>query len=139
MAHLDKAMRQVGEILVEQGTITPLQLDEALQRQRLSGDLLGRILVSLGHADENDIIIALGMQQGMEPIDISKTAISQQDIIQLITAVMWRVFIACDAGSYTGRRAYRGHGGPAEYPDPGRPAPDYRHGCSAAPSAIRRM
>lgn len=84
-------MRQLGEILVEQGTITPLQLDEALQRQRLSGDLLGRILVSLGHAEENDIILALGIQQGMEPIDISKMNIPK-DIIQLVSADVARFY-----------------------------------------------
>ena len=91
MAPPVKAMRQVGEILVEQGRITPLQLDEALQRQRLSGDLLGRILVSLGHADENDIILALGMQQGMEPIDISGMNI-QQDVINLVTSDVARFY-----------------------------------------------
>jgi len=91
MAPPVKTMRQLGEILVEQGTITPLQLDEALQRQRLSGDLLGRILVSLGHAEENDIILALGIQQGMEPIDISKMNIPK-DIIQLISADVARFY-----------------------------------------------
>jgi len=84
-------MRQIGEILVEQGIITPLQLDEALQRQRLSGELLGRILVELGHAEENDIILALGMQQGMEPIDISNMNIPQ-DIIKLITSDVARFY-----------------------------------------------
>ncbi len=91
MAPPVKTMRQVGEILVEQGRITPLQLDEALQRQRLTGDLLGRILVSLGHAEENDIIVALGMQQGMEPIDIKGMNI-QQDIINLVTSDVARFY-----------------------------------------------
>lgn len=50
-AVLQKA-RPLGEILIDQGTISPLHLDEALQRQRLTGDLIGRILVSLGHATE---------------------------------------------------------------------------------------
>ena len=35
--------RTLGDILIEQGVITPLELDEALQRQRLTGDMLGRI------------------------------------------------------------------------------------------------
>lgn len=91
MAPPVKMMRQVGEILVEQGRITPLQLDEALQRQRLTGDLLGRILVGLGHADENDIILALGMQQGMEPIDIKGMNI-QQDVINLVTSDVARFY-----------------------------------------------
>jgi len=84
-------MRQLGEILVEQGVITPLQLDEALQRQRLTGDLLGRILVALGHAEEQDIILALGMQQGMEPVDIAGQNVPQ-DIINLISADVARFY-----------------------------------------------
>ncbi|MCK5861950.1 MAG: Flp pilus assembly complex ATPase component TadA [Candidatus Hydrogenedentes bacterium] len=91
MASPVKTVRQIGEILVEQGTITPLQLDEALQRQRLTGDLLGRILVALGHAEEHDIILALGMQQGMEPIDITGINV-QQDIIKLISSDVARFY-----------------------------------------------
>lgn len=91
MASPEKTMRPLGEILVEQGTITPLQLDEALQRQRLTGDLLGRILVALGHAEESDIILALGMQQGMEPIDISGMNI-QQDVINLVSSDVARFY-----------------------------------------------
>ena len=86
-----KMMRQLGEILVEQGTITPLQLDEALQRQRLTGELLGRTLVELDHAQENDIILALGMQQGMEPIDISGMNIPQ-DVLKMLTSDVARFY-----------------------------------------------
>ena len=56
MAVAMRTNRQIGDILVDQGLITPIQLDEALQRQRLTGDMLGRILVSLGHCKEQDII-----------------------------------------------------------------------------------
>ncbi len=75
--------RQLGDILIEQGTITPLQLDEALQRQRLTGDMLGRVLVTIGYCEEQDIIEALGLQSGMERIDLTKVKISE-DIIRLI-------------------------------------------------------
>lgn len=44
--------RQLGDILVEQGVITPLELDEALQRQRLTGDMMGRVLVNMGLCQE---------------------------------------------------------------------------------------
>ena len=42
--------RALGDILVDQGVISPLELDEALQRQRLTGDMLGRVLVNIGNA-----------------------------------------------------------------------------------------
>ena len=72
--------RQLGDLLVEQGVISPLQLDEALQRQRLTGDMLGRILVTMGHCNEEDIIEALGVQSGMERVDITKMKIPENVI-----------------------------------------------------------
>lgn len=77
--------RQLGDILVEQGVITPLQLDEALQRQRLTGDMLGRLLVRMAYCEEQDIIEALAVQSGMERIDVSKLKI-HQDIIRKVPA-----------------------------------------------------
>ncbi len=69
--------RQLGDLLVEQGIITPLQLDEALQRQRLTGEMVGRLLVSMGHCSEQDIIETLGAQQGMERVDLTKLKIPE--------------------------------------------------------------
>ena len=89
MAHLLKRKRQ--RVKSWWNTVTPSAVGWALQRWRLSGDLLGRILVSLGHAEENDIILALGIQQGMEPIDISKMNIPK-DIIQLVSADVARFY-----------------------------------------------
>ncbi len=91
MADSTKTMRALGAVLVEQGVITPLQLDEALQRQRLTGDLIGRTLVALGYADEQDIIVALGLQQGMELIDITSLDIPQ-DVVNTITSDVARFY-----------------------------------------------
>ncbi len=77
--------KQLGDILVEQGVISPLQLDEALQRQLLTGDMLGRVLVTMGLCEEQDIIESLGVQSGMERIDLSKLKIPE-DTIRSLTA-----------------------------------------------------
>ncbi|HNR29258.1 MAG TPA: ATPase, T2SS/T4P/T4SS family [Candidatus Hydrogenedentes bacterium] len=77
--------RQLGDILVEQGVISPLQLDEALQRQRLTGDMLGRLLVRMGYCEEQDVVEALAVQNGMERVDISKLKINQ-DVIRKVPA-----------------------------------------------------
>ena len=69
--------RSLGDILIEQGVISPLQLDEALQRQRLTGDMLGRVLVNMGYCQEQDIIEALGVQSGMERVDLTKVKINE--------------------------------------------------------------
>lgn len=75
--------RQIGDILVEQGVLSPLQLDEALQRQRLTGDMLGRVLVSMGYCEEQHIIEALGVQSGMERVDLTKIKIPEEVVRKL--------------------------------------------------------
>jgi hypothetical protein len=66
MATVEKKQRRsLGDILVEQGVITPLELDEALQRQRLTGDFLGRVLVKLELCQEQDV---LGQKRAQDPI-----------------------------------------------------------------------
>ncbi len=76
--------RQLGEILIEQGAITPLDLEEALQRQRLSGDMLGRVLLKMGLCEEQAIIEALGVQAGMERVELGKMSV-KDEILRKIT------------------------------------------------------
>ena len=42
------AKRRLGDIIVERGLITAVQLDQALEVQRESGGKLGEVLVELG-------------------------------------------------------------------------------------------
>ena len=77
--------RQIGDILIEQGVVTPLALDEALQRQRLTGELLGRVLVSMGFCEEQDVVEALGVQAGMERVELTKIKI-KEEVLQRVTA-----------------------------------------------------
>ncbi len=83
--------RKLGDVLVEQGVISPLQLDEALQRQRLTGDMLGRVLVAMGHCEEQDIIEALGVQSGLERVDLSKMKIDEE-ILREVSADVARFY-----------------------------------------------
>jgi type IV pilus assembly protein PilB len=76
--------RNLGEILLENGVITAAQLDEALEKQRSTREFLGRTLVSLGYATEQDIVNALGIQQGMEQISLSQVAINSE-VLNLVT------------------------------------------------------
>lgn len=72
--------RRLGDILVDHGAITPLDLDEALQRQRLTGEMLGRVLVQMGLCDEQAVVEALGVQSGMERIDLTKMQIRDETL-----------------------------------------------------------
>lgn len=78
MATLTGGKRSIGDILVEQGVVTPLELDEALQRQRLTGDFLGRVLVKMELCEEQDILEALGVQQGMERVELPRLKIKEE-------------------------------------------------------------
>ena len=75
--------KQLGDILIEQGVITPLELDEALQRHRLTGEMMGRVLVSMGLCEEQDIVDALGVQAGMERVDLTKLKV-KEDILRRV-------------------------------------------------------
>ncbi len=75
--------RQLGDILLDNGVITPIELDEALQRQRVTGEMLGRVLVTMGLCEEQDIVEALGQQAGMERIDIGRLSVSEETLRML--------------------------------------------------------
>jgi type IV pilus assembly protein PilB len=77
--------RQLGDVLVEHGIITPLELDEALQRQRLTGEMLGRVLFKMNLCDEQDIIEALGVQAGLERVDVTRLQVND-DVLRKIPA-----------------------------------------------------
>lgn len=75
--------RKLGDILVEASVITPLELDEGMQRQRLTGDFLGRVLVKMELCLEQDILEALGVQQGMERVNVAALKIND-DVLRMI-------------------------------------------------------
>lgn len=75
--------RKLGDILVEVDVITPLELDEGMQRQRLTGDFLGRVLVRMELCTEQDILEALGVQQGMERINVANLKIEEEVLRKL--------------------------------------------------------
>lgn len=55
--------KRIGEILIENGSITQEQLKRALELQKeLPGKLLGKILVETGSVTEEEIVIALATQ-----------------------------------------------------------------------------
>jgi len=77
--------RNLGEILLENGVITAAQLEEALEKQRVTHEFLGRTLVSLGYASEQDVVNALGIQQGMEQVKLSQMSIDS-GVLNMVTS-----------------------------------------------------
>jgi len=75
--------KQLGELLIERGTITRSQLDKALRVQRDKGGLLGQVLVVLGFAGEEEIAQALTVQYGFPYLPLQNYELNKA-IVQLI-------------------------------------------------------
>jgi len=75
---MERGTKRLGELLLEKGLITEKQLEEALEEQKKTGKLLGRVLVDLGFVKDEDILAVLGAQTGMEEVDLSSIDVPPQ-------------------------------------------------------------
>ncbi|MGC8834559.1 MAG: type II secretion system ATPase GspE [Armatimonadota bacterium] len=66
---------RLGEILIARGQITPEQLEEALELQKQSGELIGQILIKLGYVTEHEVLHALGEQLGLPVVTITDQSV----------------------------------------------------------------
>ncbi|PZP55439.1 MAG: type II secretion system protein E [Micavibrio aeruginosavorus] len=74
---------RIGDRLVAQGVITPDQLNVALTEKRISGKMLGQVLVDLGFIDETMLSRFLADAAGFDVFD-SKNTIFDGDALELI-------------------------------------------------------
>lgn len=66
MVNLSKlTKKRLGEILVEEGLLKDDQLQDALKRQKETGELIGEALVKLGYITEFNIALVLAKQFGL--------------------------------------------------------------------------
>ncbi len=63
--------KRIGELLIEMGLITPEQLAKAMDRQKQSGERLGRALVATGVREEQ-IAQALSKQLGLPVVELQR-------------------------------------------------------------------
>ncbi len=75
--------KPLGGILLDQGIVSQEQLDQALEEQKKSGQLLGRILVEFGFVKEERILEALGIQIGMKVTNLADMDIPEEVIEQM--------------------------------------------------------
>ena len=68
-------MKHLGEILLDEGYVTPADLGVALTEQAERGQSLGRVLVELGMLTEAQLVSALAQQVGMDFIELSDFAV----------------------------------------------------------------
>jgi type IV pilus assembly protein PilB len=64
-------MKQLGDILLEDGLVTQQQLFDAYDEHQRAGRALGRVLVDRGVLTESQLVAALAQQIGMRFVDLS--------------------------------------------------------------------
>lgn len=76
-------LKQLGELLIEKGLITKLQLQHALEVQKDKGGLIGKVLVDLGYVTEEAIAQAITAQYGFPYLPLGSYEIDTE-IIKII-------------------------------------------------------
>jgi type IV pilus assembly protein PilB len=69
---LASSREELGTLLVEEGFITPRQLDKAVEKSENSGDNLQKVLISMGFVTEKDVVQTLGAKMGVNFVDLDK-------------------------------------------------------------------
>ncbi len=77
------APKPLGEVLVDERVITRDQLGTALERQKDTGQFLGKILLEMGLVDEGTLVEAVARQIGVPFIDLAARRPSA-DIVSLV-------------------------------------------------------
>jgi type IV pilus assembly protein PilB len=68
-------VKQLGDILLEGGLVTPTQLESAYEEQQRAGRALGRVLIEQGVLTESQLVSALATQIGLRFVDLSDFAV----------------------------------------------------------------
>ncbi|MFN7948242.1 MAG: type IV-A pilus assembly ATPase PilB [Blastocatellia bacterium] len=74
---------KLGEILIRAQLITPQQLKDVLDYQRLNGGKLGNNLVRLGIVTDDQITAVLSRQYGVPAVDLARVELDQQ-VVRLV-------------------------------------------------------
>jgi type IV pilus assembly protein PilB len=95
-------VKQLGDILLEGGLLTPEQLDEAVAEQVRGHKSLGRVLVDLGLVTESQLVAALAQQIGLSFVDLSEYQIDAS-AASLVSDAVSRRYNALPIGYEDGR------------------------------------
>src|SRR5216117_4030604 len=102
MTTVKRKSKQLGQILIELGYITPQQLEAALEEHRKTPKSLGRVLIDLGMIKEADLVRALAEQVGLEFVDLNEFPIDATATV-LLPEALSRRYRAIPIGERDGR------------------------------------
>lgn len=85
--------KPLGQILKEMGLVSEFDIQEALQLQKKKGGALGKILIETDSITEADLLRAIGIQNGMEIVDLDAVNITPDALekVSLQIAETYRV------------------------------------------------
>jgi MSHA biogenesis protein MshE len=81
-----KLRKRLGDLLVEEGIVTDLQVEQALAAQKTTGRKLGAALIELGFLTEHQMLSFLSQQLDIPLIDLSRANVDV-DAVQLLPEV----------------------------------------------------
>jgi type IV pilus assembly protein PilB len=81
---------RLGDLLVNNGLITPAQLEKALQEQKISGNKLGSGLVKLGFITEKNLVSFLSRHYGVPAIDLHEVQVDPEAIKMIPADVIFK-------------------------------------------------
>jgi hypothetical protein len=77
LGEFQRSRGRLGEILVEEGLVTQVDLDRALAAQKAGGRLLGHVLLEMGLVSHADLLTAIAKQQGLPAADPAKSRVER--------------------------------------------------------------
>ena len=81
---MPKSRIYLGELLVKKGVITPQQLQDALEEQKRTGQLLGAVLIRMGIVSEEQAILpSLAEKFNISFISLKSIVVSQEALTRL--------------------------------------------------------
>jgi type IV pilus assembly protein PilB len=90
-------VKQLGEILLDEGLVTEAQLLAALDEQMAGGASLGRTLVELGILTEGQLVKALAAQVGMQFVDLDEYPVDRT-AVTLVPGALCRRYTVLPIG-----------------------------------------
>ncbi len=75
----------LGQVLKEMNVVSEYDIQQTIREQKEKGGTLGKLLVDKGLVTQDDLHVALGVQSGMERVDLDQIDIGSE-VIELVPA-----------------------------------------------------
>ena len=84
----DSIRDRLGDMLVDEGILTPEQLQEALQEQKTQGGRLEKILITRGYITQEVMMAFVGTQLGIPQVNLNGVGEIPTDVVMTVPQVL---------------------------------------------------